>query len=449
MKTLKITRILTLLFSILITFAACKKDDDEQTNPSNSSAQTVEITSNITANTTWSANKKYLLKGFIFVTNNATLTIEAGTIIKGDKTSKGTLIIDRGARILAEGKANNPIVFTSNQPKGQRDYGDWGGIIICGKAPVNLPNGEGVVEGGTGATFGGTNTNDDSGILKYVRIEFPGIPFQPNQEINGLTLAGVGSNTQLSHIQVSYSGDDSYEFFGGSTNASNIVAFRGWDDDFDTDNGFSGKVQFAVSLRDPNIADQSGSNSFESDNDGQGTTATPLTSAIFSNVSIFGPMATASTNINSLYKRGAHLRRNTKQSIYNSVISGFPTGLLIDGSSSISNATNGELQFKNSILAGCTTPLSTTDSTFDISSWYNQSANANTIISTTADLYVNDGFNLTSPNFLPSSSSPLLSGADFSSPALSGMQQVVYRGAFGNADWTNGWCNWDPQNTDY
>ncbi|HNQ12972.1 MAG TPA: T9SS C-terminal target domain-containing protein [Bacteroidia bacterium] len=446
----KVNLIFTLMITLaaLVTVSSCKKDEDDPA-PSNTSTQVIEVSSNITANTTWTANQKYLLKGFIFVTNGATLTIEPGTIIKGDKNSKGTLIVDRGSKLIAEGTATNPIVFTSNQPKGQRDYGDWGGIIVCGKAPVNLPNGEGIVEGGTGATFGGTIANDNSGILKYVRIEFPGIPFQPNQEINGLTLAGVGSATQISYIQVSYSGDDSYEFFGGSGNASHIVAFRGWDDDFDTDNGFSGKIQFGVSLRDPNIADQSGSNSFESDNDGQGTSATPVTNAIFSNMSIFGPLETASSNINSLYKRGAHLRRNTKQNIFNSVISGFPTGLLVDGSSTISNANNDELNFRNNVIAGCSTPLSTTDSTFHISTWHNNPMFSNTILSATSDLGIVNGYSLNNPNFLPNSTSILLTGADFSHPNLSGMTQVNYRGAFGNVNWTSGWCNWDPQNTDY
>ena len=156
-------------------------------------------------------------------------------------------------------------------------------------------------------------------ILKYVRIEFPGIAFQPDKEINGLTMGGVGSGTTIDYVQVSFSGDDSYEWFGGAVNAKHLIAFRGWDDDFDTDYGYRGMVQYAVSLRDPAVADAgSGSNSFESDNDAAGSEETPYTQALFSNVSSFGPLVTPATTINPNYKRAMHLRRNTKLNIYNS-----------------------------------------------------------------------------------------------------------------------------------
>ena len=141
------------------------------------------------------------------------------------------------------------------------------------KHPLTNPEIEGGVNNAAGdAFYGGTDANDNSGVLRYVRIEFPGIAFTDNNEINGLTCGGVGAATTLEHVQVSYSGDDSFEFFGGTVNAKYLIAYRGWDDDFDTDFGYSGKIQFAVSLRDPEIADQSGSNGFESDNDGSGTT---------------------------------------------------------------------------------------------------------------------------------------------------------------------------------
>jgi len=201
-------------------------------------------------------------------------------------------------------------------------------------------------------------------------------------------------------------------------------------------------------LRDKDIADQSGSNGFESDNDGQGTTATPYTKTIFSNVSIFGPMNDASTVINGQFKRGAHLRRNTQTSIYNSVIAGYPTGLFIDGSSTESNAAAGDLQFRNSIIAGCTTPL-TASGAFDIQAWYDTPGYGNSILTNSSDILSGYPLNLESPNFLPQTGSPLLSGADFSNANLQGLQNVSYRGAFGATNWTQGWCNFDPQNTVY
>lgn len=130
-------------------------------------------------------------------------------------------------------------MFTSEEAKGNRRPGDWGGIILCGKAKNNKS--EMQIEGGPRTKHGGNDDADNSGVLSYVRIEFAGYPFQTDQEINGLTLGSVGSGTKIDHVQVSYTNDDSYEWFGGTVNCKYLVAYKGWDDDFDTDNGFSGK----------------------------------------------------------------------------------------------------------------------------------------------------------------------------------------------------------------
>jgi len=415
----------------------------------------ITVSGDISTNTNWTNNNIYLLSGFVYVTNNAELTIQEGTVIKGDKASKGSLIITRGSKIWADGTASQPIVFTSNEPAGLRTYGDWGGIIICGNAPINDPAGEKVIEGGVDSNkglYGGTNPIDNSGILRYVRIEFPGIAFMPNNEINGLTLGGVGSGTIIDYVMVSYSGDDSYECFGGTVNMKHIIAFRGLDDDFDTDFGYQGKCQFLVALRDSNIADISGSNGFESDNDATGSTNTPLTFPIYSNVTIVGPMIDAGTTINSNYKRGAHLRRSAKTSIFNSAVSGYPTGLIIDGANSEANATNNDLQYRNNIIAGCTTPLAVASgSTWDITTWFNQGSFANSILPSSSDLQLTNPYNYDNPSFLPIGGSPLLSNSSFSSSYLSNpfFDVVSYRGAFGANDWTSGWANFDCQNTNY
>ena len=211
----------------------------------------------------------YYLKGWIYIADGSELTIEAGSVIKGDKATKAALIAERGGKLIAKGTASAPIVFTSAQPKGQRKPGDWGGVILCGKAQNNQT--EMQIEGGPRTKHGGNDNADNSGALSFVRIEFAGYPFQKDQEINGLTLGSVGSGTQLDHIQVSYSNDDSFEWFGGSVNAKYLIAYKGWDDDFDTDNGFSGTVQFGLGIRDSKIADQSQSNGSESDNNASGT----------------------------------------------------------------------------------------------------------------------------------------------------------------------------------
>jgi len=422
-----------------------------------SNGQQITVSGDITADTRWYSNARYFLSGFVYVKNNATLTIEPGTIIKGVSGTKGALIIERGSKIMAQGTQSQPIVFTSDKPKGQRSYGDWGGLVICGNAPTNKHDngaGIGIAEGGIGSVYGGNNPNDNSGILQFVRIEFPGIPLTAtaNSEINGLTLYSVGSATTIDHIQVSYSGDDSYEWFGGHVNAKYLVAFRGWDDDFDTDNGFTGKVQFFVSLRDPAIADQSQSNGFESDNDADGSTLTPVTAPIFCNGSIFGPLVTSSTTINSLYRRAMHIRRGSRLSVYNSVFAGWPTGLDIDGQKGDSpfQATANELQIENCVMAGMTTNFNTVYLT-DAEAWYNNVSRNNQLFAANELLQLVDPFNLVSPNFLPATGSPLLSGAAFAKTRLtdSFFTPTTYRGAFGTTDWTAGWCNFDPQNANY
>ncbi len=358
----------------------------------------------ITTNTTWTKANVYLLNGWVYVTSGATLTIEAGTVIRGDKANKGALIIEPGGKLIALGTVNEPIIFTSNQAPGSRNYGDWGGVILCGKALVNKVNPQ--IEGGPRTIYGGTNDADTSGTLKYVRIEFPGIAFQPDKEINGLTFGGVGSGTTIDYIQVSYSGDDSYEWFGGKVNCRHLIAYRGWDDDFDTDYGFRGIVQFGVALRDPAIADPgSGSNGFESDNDGTGSSDTPITNAVFTNISMFGPMVTPTTTVNENFKRGMHLRRNSKLQIFNAVFAGYVTGLYIEGPS-ITNAQNGDLKLKNVILAGCANDFGVASadlwSAADEANWFFTPAFHNDTLASNSDLSIIDPFNLASkPNFSP------------------------------------------------
>lgn len=229
----------------------------------------------------------YLLKGWCYVTNGATLTIEPGTIIRGDGETRATLIVEPGGRIIARGTVDAPIVFTSEKPAGERKPGDWGGVILCG----NARNNEGImqIEGGPRTLHGGTNDADNSGILSYVRIEFAGYPFRKSQEINGLTLGSVGSGTKVDHVQVSYSNDDAFEWFGGTVGADYLVAYHSWDDDFDVDNGYRGTCRHVLGIRHPRLADVTDSHGFECSNNGTHTPATPLTAARFEQVTLYGP----------------------------------------------------------------------------------------------------------------------------------------------------------------
>ena len=326
---------------------------------------TVIVKDSISANTHWTCDQQYLLQGYVYVTSGATLTIDPGVIIKGDKDSKGTLIVERGAKIMAMGTVTSPIVFTSNQEAGNRTYGDWGGVILCGKAPTNwqIPGKEPQVEGGPRSFYGGTDPHDNTGEMHYVRIEFGGVAFSPNNEVNSLTFCGVGDGTKIDHIQASYNGDDAFEWFGGTVNCKYLVALNTWDDDFDTDNGYQGKVQFGAIIR-YNAADQSGSKAFESDSY-QANTATGipydpayLTSPIFSNVTAIGPATSpGATTIDPNFVSAVQIRRGSSISILNSVFAGWPCGLLLDESSSgfgstIANIDSNMLQFRNNIVCG-------------------------------------------------------------------------------------------------
>ncbi len=317
-------------------------------------ATTTTVSSDITTNTTWSG--VVLLNAKVFVKNNAVLTIQPGTIIRGDKTNEGALIITRGAKINAAGTAANPIVFTSNEPVGNRAEGDWGGVVILGKAINNQPGGIANIEGLVAtldSEHGGNDDNDDSGVFTYCRIEFSGIALQPNKEINGLTMGSVGKATTIHHVQVSFNGDDSFEWFGGTVDAKYLISFRCLDDDFDTDFGFRGRIQFAVSIRDKDLSDAPGdSNCFETDNDATGSVAQPLTNAKFSNVTMIGPKGngTVVLPVGEKFEKAFRIRRNSATSCYNSLITGWEKGLSIEGAATEDNFTGDTARFERNIL---------------------------------------------------------------------------------------------------
>ncbi|HRH10092.1 MAG TPA: T9SS type A sorting domain-containing protein [Bacteroidia bacterium] len=362
-------------------------------------APTASVSGTITANTTWSAGTTVLLQGPVYVSNNAILTIQPGVVVRGAKAVAGSaLIICKGSQIMAAGTASSPIVFTSDQNANSRGVGDWGGVILLGKATINYTTGVNNIEGlpvSPESQYGGggtPNDNDNSGTLSYVRIEWGGYVYGTNQEINGLTMGGVGRGTTLDHIQVSFTNDDGFEWFGGTVNAKYLISYRNLDDDFDTDNGYSGNVQFGLIVRDPNIADNpavSTSEGFESDNDAGGTTATPLTSGIFSNVTLVGPYRGANTNtIAAGYRRSARLRRNTNLKIYNSILMDTQRGIHIDGSAAENNATAGTpsgatagIKFKNNTVAGtangrtCETNTTVTAFTQSVITWFISNGN--------------------------------------------------------------------------
>ncbi len=443
--------------------------------------QTITLQGRINADTLLRKQNTYILKGLVYMVGNKTMTIEAGTVIKGSFTGAdvGALIITRGSKIVAAGTATEPIVFTSASPNPQS--GDWCGIVILGKAPINSSfNGtagllqvEGGIDNANGDGLAGSGdavapaavADDSSGVLSFMRIEYAGYAFQPDKEINSLTMAGVGSRTVIDHIQVAYAKDDAFEWFGGTVNAKYLIAFKTQDDDFDTDNGYSGKVQFGLVMRDSLIADISTSEAFESDNNASGTAATPKTTAIFSNITAIGPRAILANTGSSLFRGAAHIRRNTGISIFNSIIMGWPRGIELDATTGLSVALNVEdstIRFRNNTLAGNTVNLRytgtagvniTNDASF--TTWFNNTFYNNDILTNAADAKLIQPFNYSAPDPTPfagsSGNQKILTGGSFSDAKFAGdtffNKSVTFRGAIAPAGelstWWKGWTKFN------
>lgn len=438
-------------FSSAVSITSCKKDDNNSTTPY---VNPRILTGDVTTNKTLTADSAWTLKGYVYVKSGATLTIPAGTIVKSDIVDKGAIIVEPGGKIMAEGTATQPVVFTSGLPKGQRRPGDWGGIILLGNAPTNRSTPP-TIEGGVNRTYGGTNPTDNSGVLKYVRIEFAGIAAAPGSEINGLTLGGVGSGTTIENVMVSFGNDDAFEFFGGTVNCKNLIAFSCLDDDFDFDFGYTGKLQFGISVKHPQYADQGdASNGIECDNDGTGTTATPNTRPVISNFTFIGPNGRANTQANHNFAN--RWRRASQFVIRNSIMIGHQKGgFSIESNETAASYTGGTSEFKNNLVHAIADPFKSSVSTLTAAAMETKALSEGCVkLAAAADAKLTAPFALYSdatpgnPNLLPASGSPALSGSSFTGLDAF-FTSTTYVGAMGTTDWTSGWANWNPNGTDY
>lgn len=436
----------------------------------------VELAGRITKDTTlFKADDNYL-RGPVYITSGVTLTVEKGATVKANFAGAdvATLIVSRGGKLVATGSATEPVVFTSAAPN--PNSGDWGGIVICGKANINtsylgkvgLYQVEGGVDNAQGDGLAGSGDavvpapidTDSSGNLSYVRIEYAGYAFQPDKEINSLTMAGVGSGTVIDHVQVTYAKDDAFEWFGGTVNCKYLIAYKTQDDDFDTDNGYRGNVQFGLIIRDSAIADISTSEAFESDNNSSGSTATPKTSAVFSNITAIGPRATLNNSGNSLFRAGAQVRRNSSISIFNSVFLGWPVGILIDASTGTPtdlNINDSTLKIRYTTIAGCNVPVKYTLSSSaptgatdaSINTWFTNPFFGNTIVTNVTDAKLIQPYNYNAPDPTPFGGSngyqPILAGGNFTDTKLANsfFTPVTFRGGIAAAgaesSWWKGW----------
>ncbi|WP_164110229.1 MULTISPECIES: hypothetical protein [Sphingobacterium] len=356
-KVAKNIPVLFIVGGVAMTFslASCDKNDgsvDSFVNRSTiaadypqSSLPVVTVSGDITTNTTWTAGNVYEISGVVTVRNNATLTISPGTFIKASINTpgaqNGVLVIAKDGKINAVGEECNPIVFTSrylldanNNTVGKS--GDFGGVIILGNATINTASGTANIEGLPSTdprySFGGSNDADDRGAFEYVRIEYAGYQLATDIEVNGLTIGGVGSETDINNVEVAWGLDDGFEWFGGTVSCANLLSYANDDDQFDYDLGYRGTLSNSVAIANDASTHSGGvnpdSNGAEIDNSSMNPCgATPRTEVIFDNVRIWG--TTSGSNAN-LYKYGVRIRRGASLIATGSTVTGYNTGLFTD-----------------------------------------------------------------------------------------------------------------------
>lgn len=447
--SLAVTAALSLALSPLV---ACSDDDSNDDDdmmdpdpPPPDSNQVNVAAGDITADTTWVASKTYTLKGQVFVTGG-TLTIEAGTVIKGDPGS--VLVITKTAKLNAVGTAAKPIVFTSSTSPARS--GDWGGVVMLGDAPINVTGGKNKIEGfpdsiGVKIEYGGATAAHDCGKLKYARIEYAGFRFGTDNELNGLTLGGCGSATEIDYVQSHLGLDDGVEIFGGTVNVSHLVITQPDDDGLDWDLGWNGTAQFVIVQQKSGLGDKG----FEADNNNSNNEATPRSSPALWNVTLIGGDSPAAKK-----QGGMHLRRGTAARINNAVIAyfnQFPVD--VDGASSVGQWNGGGLSVKNTYFMKATATASLWIPDFD-KSMVNGVLTENDCVSGACfdeqtaltaeatnkfdvDPLLGDAKNLTAPNWKPNGGSPVLTGCG--TPPAGFDTQATFCGAIGTTDWTAGW----------
>jgi hypothetical protein len=406
----------------------------------------VVVTGDITATESWVNTNYYVLRGAVFVRQGGTLNIQAGTRVIGESGSVGTLIVERGGRLNAIGTATAPIVFTSDQPIGQRGRGDWGGIIINGRAPVNFGSGEAAGEGDTGV-YGGTDPNDNSGILRYVRVEFSGVEFSPDNELNGIALQAVGRGTQVDHVQAHMSRDDAMEWFGGTVDGKYLVMSNAADDSLDWTFGWTGRLQYVVIAQ----RGDDGDNGIEADNNEFNNEVLPRSHPQIYNITLCGDPDTAEGGESV---RAANLRRGTAFTIRNFLVTGFKTtGFQISDSATLAQVNNGTSQMGAGVawnIRNSSTGVSGAAMHSSVTPFITSGRFPGIRLNEDPGLPTAACSNHAAPNFQPTSVATLAGGqlAPIQPPNDGFFEAVTFIGAVPPspaANWMDGWTSF-PQN---
>ncbi|MDZ7640186.1 MAG: hypothetical protein U5J83_18360 [Bryobacterales bacterium] len=409
----------------------------------------VDAPNSISFDSTWVNTKAYRVSGLVYVRNNANLTIQPGTFVIGQPGSQppSALIVTRSGRITASGTRSRPIIMTSSIPFGQRKAGDWGGLVLLGSAPTNWPTGEGLIEGlpdSPDNRYGGSDPAHNCGTLRYVRVEFAGAEFQPNNEVNAVTWGGCGTATVTEYVQTSYGFDDNFEWFAGNNNARYLVSTYARDDHFDGQIGWTGSVQFAVGLTN---ADNS-NRGIELDNNETNFTLEPKSAPRFWNMTFVGAGDRFSTAVDEgTGVAGIFLRRGAAGSIRNIIsFNWISNGIDVRDQATLDNVANNTLTINGLLLwdNGKVTNKPNTiagQSSANINGWLNGTTGtaSNVLL---ADPMLRRPFEFSDPDFRGKTGSPIYDPRWILPPDNGTlMQNAQFIGAFGEEDWTEEWTS--------
>lgn len=447
----------------IVFFIGCQKHDNTTTPVT----KTETIEGIISADKILDVNTIYTLKGQVYVKNNSTLTIPAGVTVLVEKYdlagSKSVLVITKGSKLIINGTKENPVIFTSAAQV--KAPGDWGAIIIEGKAPTNVILGHTAGLSETpDSEYGGTVADDNSGSISFLRLEYCGGINPPQEDewvvdkASGLCLEGVGSGTKIDNVMVSHSNDDGFQFVGGTVNATHLISFNNGDDDFDFDLGYTGKLQFIIGYHIKASSAALRANGFESYNDEVPTLKQPLTRPVVSNMTLIGPegVELVKTNLN----QGVYSRKGTRLAIRNSVVAEFPQGglmvcnktrpVLLNGNSLDPIDRGSEFKY-NLVHSDYIERTFSWDKDYavladpELKEFATNSDNQNTLIAQSRDLKLKIMYSDSGPDLTPLPGSPALLGTHFEGPDFSTFFiPVTYKGAIGDQNWaaSSNWAVW-------